>query len=42
MGLVIAPDIFGVRPLFDDMVDRLATDWKMAVCAVEPFPGQRT
>ena len=40
MGLVIAPDIFGVRPLFDDMVERLAADWKMAVCAVEPFPGR--
>ena len=40
MGLVIATDIFGVRPLFDDMVERLAVDWQMAVCAVEPFPGR--
>lgn len=40
MGLVIAPDIGGLRPLFQDLVDRLADDWSMAVCAVEPFPGQ--
>ena len=40
IGLVIAPDIFGLRPLYDDMVDRMAADWRMAVCAVEPFPGR--
>lgn len=39
MGLVIAPDIFGLRPLFDDMVARLASVWSMAVVAVDPFPG---
>jgi len=39
MGLVIAPDIFGLRPLFDDMAARLASIWSMTVCAVEPFPG---
>jgi carboxymethylenebutenolidase len=39
MGLVIAPDIFGLRPLFDDMVARLSSVWSMTVCAVEPFPG---
>jgi dienelactone hydrolase len=39
MGLVIAPDIFGLRPLFDDMATRLASIWSMTVCAVEPFPG---
>ena len=37
MGLVIAPDIFGLRPLYDGLVKRLAADWQMAVCAVEPF-----
>lgn len=37
MGLVIAPDIFGLRPLFDDLVSRLAKEWNMAVAAVEPF-----
>jgi carboxymethylenebutenolidase len=39
MGLVIAPDIYGLRPLFDDMTVRLAEEWGMSVCAVEPFPG---
>jgi carboxymethylenebutenolidase len=39
MGLVIAPDLWGLRPLFDEMVERLAGEWSMAVCAVEPFPG---
>ena len=38
-GLVITPDIFGLRPLFDDMVARLASVWSMTVIAVEPFPG---
>ena len=38
-GLVIAPDIFGLRPLYDEMVQRLADEWQMTVCAVEPFPG---
>jgi carboxymethylenebutenolidase len=40
MGLVIAPDIFGLRPLYDDLVGRLASQWSMAVIAVEPFPGR--
>lgn len=39
-GLVIAPDIFGLRPLYDDMVRRLADEWSMTVIAVEPFPGR--
>ncbi len=42
MGLVITPDIFGLRPLFDDHVARLAKEWSMSVIAVEPFPGQET
>lgn len=41
MGLVIVPDIFGLRPLFDDLTSRLAREWRMTVCAVEPFPGCR-
>lgn len=41
MGLVIAPDIWSLRPLYDDMVARLAREWSMAVCAVEPFPGRQ-
>ncbi len=40
MGLVIAPDIFSLRPLYDDLVARLAAEWAMTVCAVEPFPGR--
>ena len=39
-GLVIAPDIFGLRPLYDEMVQHLADQWQMTVCAVEPFPGR--
>ena len=39
-GLVIAPDIFGLRPLFDEMCARLAQQQGWAVCAVEPFPGE--
>ena len=38
-GLVITPDIFGLRPLYDDMVARFAEEWGMTVIAVEPFPG---
>ena len=40
MGLVIMPDIFGMRPLFDDLVAQLAREWNMAVIAIEPFPNQ--
>jgi carboxymethylenebutenolidase len=39
-GLVIAPDIFGLRPLYDEMAARLAADWHMTTCVVEPFPGR--
>jgi carboxymethylenebutenolidase len=35
-GLVVHPDIMGIRPLFDDLARRLATHG-FAVCAVEPF-----
>jgi carboxymethylenebutenolidase len=38
-GLVIAPDVMGLRPLFDDLVHRLASEQRWAVIAVEPFPG---
>ena len=40
MGLVVAPDIFGLRPLFDDFVARISAEWGMSVIAVEPFPGK--
>ena len=39
-GLVIAPDIYGLRPLFDDLAARLARERGWRVVAVEPFPDQ--
>ena len=41
-GVVIVPDIMGLRELFDDLVARLAAEHGWAVCAVEPFPGRET
>ena len=38
-GLVLAPDIMGLRPLFDDLCLRLASEHGWAVCAPEPFPN---
>jgi len=40
LGLVLAPDVNGLRPLFDDLVARLSTENGWAVVAVEPFPGR--
>lgn len=40
-GLVVAPDIFGLRPLYDDMVAGFARDWGVIACAPEPFPSQQ-
>ena len=37
-GVVLHPDIGGLRPLFDDMARRLATHG-LAVCTIEPFAG---
>lgn len=37
-GLVVIPDIMGLRPLFDDMVADLADRHDRAVCAIEPWP----
>ena len=39
-GLVLVPDIMGLRPLFDEHVQRLADDNGWAVAAVEPWPGR--
>lgn len=39
-GVVVAPDIMGLRDLFDAMAADLAARHRWAVCAVEPFPGQ--
>ena len=38
-GLVLVPDVMGLRPLFDDLCARLASEHWWAVCAPEPFPG---
>jgi carboxymethylenebutenolidase len=38
-GVVLAPDIMGLRPLFDDMAARLAAEHGWAVLAPEPFPS---
>lgn len=35
-GVVLHPDIMGLRPLFDDMARRIASHG-FAVCAIEPF-----
>ena len=40
VGLALAPDIGGLRPLFDDLCARLARERRWAVCAPEPFPGR--
>jgi len=37
-GLVLYPDVGGMRPLFDEMARRIATH-NIAVCVVEPFAG---
>jgi len=39
-GVVLNPDIMGLRPLFDDLCARLAREHGWAVCAPEPFPGR--
>ncbi len=39
-GLVLVPDIMGLRPLFDDLAARLAEEWQCCVVAPELYPGQ--
>ncbi|MGH9164857.1 MAG: dienelactone hydrolase family protein [Acidimicrobiales bacterium] len=39
-GVALAPDIMGLRPLFDELCSRLADEHGWAVCAPEPFPGR--
>lgn len=39
-GLVLVPDIMGLRPLFDEMAERLAQEWQCCVVAPELYPGQ--
>lgn len=40
-GLVVLPDIGGLRPLFDGHVARLAAEQGWSVCAPEPWPGRQ-
>ena len=40
--MVVAPDIGGLRPLFDDLCQRLADEHGWAVCAPEPWPGRES
>ncbi|TMM14344.1 MAG: hypothetical protein E6G01_12830 [Actinobacteria bacterium] len=39
LGIALAPDIMGLRPLFDALCDRLAREHGWVVCAPEPFAG---
>lgn len=39
-GVVVAPDIGGLRPLFDDLCQTLADEHAWSVCAPEPWPGR--
>lgn len=41
-GVVVVPDIMGLRPLFDDLVERLAREHRWSIVAVEPFPGRES
>jgi carboxymethylenebutenolidase len=41
-ALVIAPDVGGLRPLYDELTARLAAEHGWAVCAVEPYPGRES
>jgi carboxymethylenebutenolidase len=40
LGVVLFPDIMGLRPLFDDTCAQLAADYGWVVCSPEPFPGR--
>jgi carboxymethylenebutenolidase len=38
-GVVLVPDIMGLRPLFEEHCARISKEWKVSVCAPELFPG---
>src|SRR5215831_18438872 len=40
LGVVLSPDIEGLRPLFSEMAGRLAREQRWAVCVPEPYPGR--
>src|SRR5690606_31670257 len=39
-GLVVIPDIGSLRPLFDELVARLAEEQGWTVCAFDLWPGR--
>jgi len=39
LGIALAPDIMGLRPLFDELCEGLAREHGWTVCAPEPFAG---
>ena len=39
-GLVVIPDVMGMRPLFDDLVAHLAAETTWSVAAFELYPGR--
>jgi len=39
-GVVVIPDIAGMRQLFDEMAARLAAEHQWVTAVIEPFPGQ--
>ena len=41
-GLVVIPDVLGLRPLFDDLVARLAKERGWTVCAFELWAGRES
>ena len=41
-GVVLLPDIMGLRPLFDNLASRLADEHGWAVIEPEPFPGRES
>lgn len=41
-GLVLWPDVMGLRPLFDGHAQRLADQHSWTVCSVELFPGEES
>jgi carboxymethylenebutenolidase len=41
-GLVVVPDVLGLRPLFDDLVARLAREQRWTVCAFELWAGRES
>jgi dienelactone hydrolase len=41
-GVVVAPDVGGLRPLFEDLCQRLSDDHGWVMCAPEPWPGRES